>query len=80
MTAQYPCSDRPGLTRTEVELSLRSCTLPQLEARLRAVQLRLGTPDEFLGDLECAQIIAHQINNVLTAQRLTETLRRLDET
>ena len=79
MTAPHPCSDRPGITRAAIELSLKQCTLPQLEAKLRAVQLRLGTPAECLGDLECAQMIAHQINNVLTALRLTETLRRLDQ-
>ena len=30
--------------------------------------------------MDYAQMIAHQINNVLTAQKIEETLRRLDET
>ena len=45
---------------------------------LRVIQLRLGTPDECLGDMDYAQLIAHQLNNVLTAQRIAEALRRLD--
>jgi hypothetical protein len=46
---------------------------------LRVIQLRLGTPDERLGDMDYAQVVAHQLNNVLTAQRIEEALRRLDE-
>jgi hypothetical protein len=46
---------------------------------LRVVQARLGTADERLGDLDFVQMIAHQINNVLTARRIEETLRLLDQ-
>jgi len=64
----------------EIELFLKQCSRPQLETLLRTVQLRLGSPDERVGDVDCAQMIAHQINNVLTVQRVNELLRQLDET
>jgi len=76
----YPlCSDRPNASRADIELFLKQCSLAQLETKLRAIQQRLGTPDERPGDLDCAQMIAHQINNHLTVQRVNELLRQLDE-
>jgi hypothetical protein len=76
----YPlCSDRPEATRADIELFLKQCSQTQLETKLRAVQQRLGSPDERPGDLDCAQMIGHQLNNVLTIQRVNEILRQLDE-
>jgi len=76
----YPlCSDRPNASRADIELFLKQCSLAQLETKLRAIQQRLGTPDERPGDLDCAQMIGHQINNHLTVQRVNELLRQLDE-
>ena len=46
---------------------------------LRIVQWRLGALDECPGDVYCAQMIAHQLNNVRTVQRVDEILRQLDE-
>jgi hypothetical protein len=46
---------------------------------LRTIQARLGTPDERLGDMDFVQMIAHQINNLLTARRIEEALRQLDQ-
>jgi len=45
---------------------------------LRVAQLRLGTPEERLGDMDFVQMVAHQLNNVLTARRIAEALLRLD--
>ena len=62
-----------------MELFLKQCSQPQLETMLRAIQLRLGSPGEHPGDLDCAQMIAHQINNLRTVERVNEILRHLDE-
>ena len=79
MTSYPLCSDRPNASRADIELFLKQCSLAQLETKLRAIQQRLGTPDERPGDLDCAQMIGHQINNHLTVQRVNELLRQLDE-
>lgn len=63
----------------EIERSLKLCNLASLEAMLRVAQARLGTGDERLGDMDFVQLVAHQLNNVLTARRVAEALRQLDE-
>jgi hypothetical protein len=78
VTTQNPCSDRPGATRADIELLLKQSSQAQLEAKLRAIQRRLGSPDERPGDIDCAQLIVHQLNNILTVQRANELLRQLD--
>lgn len=80
MTAELPSPNRSAIPRVEIESALKQCNQSTLEAMLRVIQLRLGTPAECLGDMDYAQMIAHQINNVLTVQKIEETLRRLDET
>ncbi len=42
------------------------------------VQSCLGSPDERPGDMDCVQIIAQQLNNVLTAEQAEEFIRELD--
>lgn len=42
----------------------------RLEAELRTIQERLGTAYEERIDLQCAQLITHRINNLLTAKVL----------
>jgi hypothetical protein len=79
VTASTPFQERPGLTRAELETCLRQCSQAQLEAMLQAIQLRLGSPDERMGDVDCAQLIVHRLNNLLTIQRAEEILRELDE-
>lgn len=79
VTASIPFPERPGLTRAELEPFLRQCTQAELEALLHAIQLRLGSPEERLGDVDCAQLIVHRLNNLLTIQRAEEILRELDE-
>lgn len=79
VAAEPSCPSHRAIPRAEIEQALKHCNQPTLEAMLRVVQLRLGTPGECLGDLDYAQMIAHQVNNLLTAQRLAEALRRLDE-
>jgi hypothetical protein len=78
VTAPSPCSERPGARRHDIEVFLKQCSLLQLESLLRCVQGRLGSPDERIGDVDCAQMIAHQINNVLTVERVNTLLRQLD--
>jgi len=63
----------------DAELFIKQCSQPQLEAMLRAIQSRLGSPEERLGDVDWAQLIGHQINNLLTVRRVSELLRQLDE-
>jgi hypothetical protein len=79
MILQSPCAERPGPNRVDVELFLKQCSQPHLETLLRTVQLRLGSPEERLGDVDCAQMIVHQMNNRLTAQRVDDIMRQLDE-
>jgi len=79
VTAYPLCADRPNDSRADIELFLKQCTQAQLETKLRTIQLRLGSPAERPGDLDCAQLIAHQLNNLLTVQRVNEILRQLDE-
>jgi hypothetical protein len=74
-----PCTLRPNPSRAEIERSLKLCDQASLEAMLRVIQARLGTPDERLGDMDFVQMIAHQLNNVLTARRVEEALRQLGQ-
>lgn len=46
-----------------------------LEAILRTIQLRLGTPEESHKDFDHARIVAHELNNLITIRRLNEALR-----
>lgn len=78
MILQSPCVQRPGPNRVDVELFLKQCDQSRLETLLRTVQQRLGSPEERLGDVECAQLIVHQMNNRLTAQRADDIMRQLD--
>ena len=71
--------ENPGLTRAELERFIHQCSQAQLEALLQAIELRLGSPDERMGDVDCAQLIVHRLNNLLTIQRAEEILRELDE-
>ncbi|HWA24589.1 MAG TPA: hypothetical protein VG734_02865 [Lacunisphaera sp.] len=79
MILQSPCVERPGPNRVDVELFLKQCDQPRLETLLRTVQQRLGSPAERLGDVDCAQMIVHQMNNLLTVRRVNEIMRQLDE-
>lgn len=78
MSAQLPPFLRPGATRAEIELLLPQCSLVELQAMLQPIQRRLGSSEEIPGDVECAQRIVHQINNVLTALQAEDVLRELD--
>ena len=53
---------------------LRGRDRTELEAMLRCVQTRLGTPSERAEDMENAQAIAHQLNNLRTCEGLEEDL------
>lgn len=79
MTARPPPLLRPGATRAEIDAFVRQRSLAQLQAQLHVLQRRLGSPDEIPGDVECAQLLAHRINNLLTAIQTGELLRELDE-
>ncbi len=74
------CPDHPGLTRDDIITLLKTFTRSQLQEKLRAVQLRLGSQAERPNDVDCAQLLVHQINNVLTAERVDAMLRQLDQT
>ena len=56
----------------EFELWLKAVDAARLEAELRGIQARLGTPAEAPYDFACAQAIAHRLNNLIT----TRILRR----
>lgn len=79
MTTSSPCVKRPSARRLDVELFLKQCSHPQLATLLHGVQRRLGSPDERIGDVDCAQMIVHQINNLLTVERVNTILRQLDD-
>lgn len=79
MNNPYFCPDHPGATRDDIINLLKTFTRPQLEAKLRDVQLRLGTNLERPNDVDCAQLLVHQLNNARTVERAEEILRRLDE-
>jgi hypothetical protein len=49
-----------------------------LRAVLRLVQLRLGTAAEQPCDVERSQLLAHEISNRLTAEKMRRGLARLD--
>ncbi len=78
MSSPPLCYEHPGASRDDIEALLKTFTRPQLEAKLRTVQLRLGSPHERPGDMDCAQLIAHQLNNVLTGEKAGEFIRDLD--
>lgn len=61
----------------EFSRRLPELALESLRAVLRALQFRLGTPEEHPCDLERAQLLGHELNNRLTPQKLRESLRRL---
>jgi hypothetical protein len=74
MTAQQggePTEDRDR-SRSHVEM-LREVGLRIDE--LKTVEKTLGTPSEKPGDLDKARDLAHRINNLLTAYRLSCDLR-----
>lgn len=79
MTAHPAPFLRPGATRAEVDLLLPAYNRPQLEALLHSIQRRLGSPEEIPGDIECAQLIVHRLNNLIQAEQARELLRELDE-
>jgi hypothetical protein len=56
----------------EFELWLERVDAERLEAELRAIQSRLGTPAEGPHDFACAQAIAHRLNNLITTRILRQ--------
>lgn len=67
-----------GFPRWEFEAWLRQLEPERLEAELRAVQARLGTPAEGRTDFDCAQALAHRLNNLLTVNILRRNVALLD--
>ena len=61
---------RPAHAEEAFHRFLRGRDKTELEAMLRCVQLRLGTPAERAEDMENAQAIAHQLNNLRTCEEL----------
>lgn len=59
-----------------LERLLKPCGEAQLVAALLILQGRLGTPSERSNDLERARIIAHQLNNLRTAQVLIDEIEQ----
>jgi hypothetical protein len=70
MTAEFSGeSTDDGRKRSPSRLAL----LKEIEIRideLKAVEKRLGSPDELPTDIEQAREIAHRVNNLLTTYRL----------
>jgi hypothetical protein len=69
MTADFGENDTDGRKRSPSQLAL----LRDIELRLvelKAVEKRLGSPEELPGDMEEAREIAHRVNNLLTTYRL----------
>ncbi len=74
MTALLPGDSAEGRERARANVE----TLKEVGLRideLKAVEKNLGTPLEQPGDLEKARDLAHRINNLLTAYRLSCDLR-----
>lgn len=63
----------------EVDQVLRSWPRPRLEAVLRLLGRRLGTPGEQATDFEVVLRVAHQLNNLLTAERVLKELAEYKE-
>ena len=59
----------------DYEAKLKQCDLLTLLRLLTEIEGRLGTGLEVPGDLECAQAIAHQLNNHYTTEKLLESLK-----
>ena len=54
---------------------LRGRDRSELEAMLRCIQTRLGTPSERPEDMGNVQAVAHQLNNLRTSEGLEEDLK-----
>lgn len=81
-TRQLAQQDLESLLRcSEGELSfvLRRWERPRLEAVMRLLGNRLGTSDEQSTDFELVLRVAHQLNNLLTAERLLAELAEYDQ-
>lgn len=63
----------------ELDRVLRSWSRPRMEGVLRLLGNRLGTPNEQPADFELVLRVAHQLNNLLTAERLLKEMAELDQ-
>jgi hypothetical protein len=73
MTAQLGEGSTDGRGRSPDQLAL----LKEIEAKideLKSVEGRLGTSSELPADLDRARELAHKLNNLLTAYKLTSDL------
>ena len=56
------------------EAAIKNLEHKELLALLTVIEIRLGTPSEQPDDLAQACAIAHQLNNLLTAEQLLRSL------
>jgi hypothetical protein len=48
---------------------------PHLEDEVRAIQARLGTPDERPGDMDRAKVVAHRLSDLMCLAVLSQDLK-----